>query len=216
MIGFALSQATGLNTPSLLNPATDAQDTAPSRIVDLIAMLVALALGAHRVVLAGALESFRIVPPGADMNLAAGAHTIISVATNSIGVGLRLSMPLVAVALITHVGLAMVARAAPSLQIFNAGLTVLVAVGLVAFISDEANLVRGLGVHFSSAGPQNERVLRAVKSSLATLKTRTRHSKPRQNGARNTESRENSRDRATRARWRRQARCSALSSRCAK
>ncbi len=162
VIGAALAQATGLGVPSLINPATDVQDTTAARIVDLSAMLIALAVGAHRVVIACALESFRVIPPGADVDLAAGVLPITGVATDAIAVGLRLSMPLVALTIVAQVALALLARTAPSLQIFNAGLVVLVGAGLLAFIADQGNIVRGLSTHFASAGATIDRVLRAV------------------------------------------------------
>jgi flagellar biosynthetic protein FliR len=164
VIGVALSQSTGLGVPSLLDPATGSLDATPSRIVSLTAMLVALGAGAHRVVLADVLESFRAIPPGADVRLANGVLPIVHVATNAFTVGVRISMPLVAVALLVQVALALVARVAPTLQVFNAGMSVMVGTGLLAFLADRGNVLRALQAHFDSLHGSLIRVLEAVGS----------------------------------------------------
>jgi flagellar biosynthetic protein FliR len=162
VVGAALSQATGLNSASVLNPATESHDTTPSRIVSLAAMLVALGVGAHRVVLSAVIESFRVIPPGSPIDASAGALELLHVAVEGIGVGLRLSMPLVAVMLITQVTLAFVARTAPSIQLFSAGLTVLVGSGLLTLMADGPNLLRGFSAHISNLGPDLAVVVSAV------------------------------------------------------
>src|SRR4051812_27252183 len=49
VLGQVLSQAVGLSTAAVLNPALDSQDTPLGRIVSLLAMLIALGAGVHRV-----------------------------------------------------------------------------------------------------------------------------------------------------------------------
>ena len=63
------------------------------------------------------------------------------------------------VALATQVALAMIARAAPSLQLFNVGLSVLIAAGATVFMASLGDVAAGLGGHFATLAPTLDRVL---------------------------------------------------------
>ena len=86
----------------------------------LMSMLLALTVGAHRVVLSYLIESLRVLPVGSNIDLAGALPLFISLSANALLVGVRLALPIVAVSLVLQLTLAMIARAAPSLQIFSA------------------------------------------------------------------------------------------------
>jgi flagellar biosynthetic protein FliR len=163
VVGAMFAQATGLAVPSVLNPTIESQDSTANRIVGLLAMLVALAVGAHRVLLASLLESFRVIPPGAGAGWQASAVVLVDAAFGSLAFGVRLSMPLVAVTTVVQLALAIVARTAPSLQIFNLGLTMLVVSGFATFLAGQAELTGGLVQQLDSVGNVLDRVLTALR-----------------------------------------------------
>jgi len=150
MAGSFLSQAMGLSSASVLNPTVEAQDTIVARIVTLLALLLAVSAGVHRVALAYLLASFRALPVGMVTFSPASAMVLVDVAILSFYAGLQLAMPVVGVALIVQVGLAMTARAAPSLQIFSVGFTVLLLTGSVVLLSCLRDIGGGLLLHFES------------------------------------------------------------------
>lgn len=161
-LGGLLGLATGLSTPSLFNPALGAQETPISRVVTLAAMLVALGVGAHRIALSALLHSFRSIPVGTTLLFDAPLMTFVDLAIDAFVVGVRLSLPVVAVGLIVHVALAMISRAAPSLQIFSVGLGVLIATTTLTLVTCLSDLVTGLGSHFASLAPALDSVLGAI------------------------------------------------------
>ena len=113
MLGAALAQATGLGTPSVLNPAAGTQDTALATFTSLLAILIALTAGVHRTVLAYLLESFRVLPVGTPLAFTGTVPLYVELVGESLSVGLRLAMPIVGMSLVAQVVLAMTARAAP-------------------------------------------------------------------------------------------------------
>jgi len=159
VLGHALSLATGLSTPSVLNPATSAAESAISRAVTLTALYVAVAAGAHRTALAMLLASFRAVPIGSAVSPQGALETVVDLAGASLSVGVRLAMPVMAVALVVQMALAMIARAAPALQIFAVGLSVLVASGMLVLLHALADIGHALADHLGSTGPWIERAL---------------------------------------------------------
>ncbi len=155
MLAQTVAQSTG---PSVFNPTLEAQDTALGQAITLGALAIALALGAHRVALGWLLESFRAIPVGATVAHHAAVHTFVDLAAQALAVGLRLSLPVVAASLAAQVALAMIARAAPSLQIFSVGLTVLLGGGLLVFSASLGDVQVGLGEHIATLGVRLEQV----------------------------------------------------------
>jgi flagellar biosynthetic protein FliR len=150
VLGSLLGHATGLATPSVLNPSIDAPETVVGRVVGLCGMLVVLAAGVHRVALAGLLESFRALPVGSAALVDAPLLRLVDLGVDAFVVGVRLATPVVAVGLLVQLALALVSRAAPSLQIFSVGLGLLFVSGIVSVIASIDDLMAGVAAHFAT------------------------------------------------------------------
>lgn len=143
MTGEMIAHAIGLSTGAVLNPEAPGPDPTIARVFSLIAMLIALGLGAHRVALAHVLESFRSLPVGSALAIPASFPALAALVGEALGTSLRLALPIVAVSLLTQLALALIARAAPAMQIFNVGLSVTLAGGLVTLASAAGDLGAG-------------------------------------------------------------------------
>lgn len=150
VFGSVLGPLTGLGTASILNPALDAPETPLGRVVGLAAMVVALGMGVHRIALSALLESFRALPVGSSLALEAPLLSLVDVGVSSFVVGVRMATPVVAVALIVNASLAMISRAAPSLQIFSVGLAVLFAATAATLLASAGDALRGLAAYFQT------------------------------------------------------------------
>ena len=159
ILGQNLSQATVLSTPAGFNPMLSTQESALGQVISYFAMLVAVSIGAHRVALAWLRESVRLLPVGTAVHLDAAAGTFVDLAADALAVGLRLSLPVVAVTLATQVALAMIARAAPALQIFSIGLSILVAAGVMVLVASMGDIAMGLSEHIGSLSSRLEQLL---------------------------------------------------------
>jgi flagellar biosynthetic protein FliR len=150
VLGGLLGPATGLSTPSVLNPALGAPETVVGRAIGLCAMLVVLAAGVHRVALSALLESFRALPVGSVAVLQAPMLRLVDLGVDAFVVGVRLATPVVSVGLLVQLALALVSRAAPSLQIFSVGLGLLFVAAIVTLLTCIDDLVAGLAAHFGT------------------------------------------------------------------
>jgi flagellar biosynthetic protein FliR len=149
MLSQSVSQVSGLGAPSTFNPTFNTQETALSQALTLFAMLVALSIGAHRVAIAS-------------VSLDAAAPVFVDLAAESLAVGLRLAMPVVVISLATQTALALISRAAPSLQLFSVGLAVLIAASIMVLMASLGDITLGLGEHLGGLGPRLARVLLAL------------------------------------------------------
>lgn len=141
---------TGLGSASVLNPTLDSSDTVIGRIMSLGAMLIALAVGVHRVAIGAVMESFRALPVGSPMALDAPLLHFVELGIDSFVIGVRLATPLIAVSILVQLVLAVIARAAPSLQIFSVGFAVIFITGIVSLMSALDDIAVGIGTHFAS------------------------------------------------------------------
>lgn len=163
ILGAAFAQSTGLMMGQVYDPTAGADETVPARVVTLFAMLLFLALGAHRVALAYVLESFRALPLGAGAELAEAAPSFVALVAQAMDGGVRLGLPVMAIGLVVQIALALVARASPSLQVFSVGLGITVVAGLLSIIDGFDDAAAGLAAELSRAGPNIERVLDAIQ-----------------------------------------------------
>jgi flagellar biosynthetic protein FliR len=163
VLGTTLGQATGIASAAIMNPTLDTTDSVFGRIVGLAALLVALGSGIHRVALHALLESFRAIPIGLVSLRDAPALGLVDVAIDAFAMGVRLATPVLAVALLAHLALALVSRAAPSVQIFSVGFAVLFTVGTVTVLSCLRDILAELAVHFDSLSQILDRALSPLR-----------------------------------------------------
>jgi len=155
-LGQVVSQSIGLSMASVLNPATRSQDVALTRIVTLMAELLALAAGVHRIALSYLLHSFHALPVGSSLLLPASFHLLVDLAIRSMTVGLELGMPVVAVSL------AIIARAAPALQILHVGLSLVLATGFVTLLTTMPDIGHGIVAHYTSLARTLDQIITAI------------------------------------------------------
>ncbi len=136
IVGEAVSPIMGLGAASLFDPHVQAQETGITRILRLLALLLGVLLGLHRVVVASVIASFRVLPAGSFANPALPTPILVKISVDALAQGLRLALPIIAVLVVTQVALAFVSRAAPSMQIFSIGFAItLIAGGATLFIA---------------------------------------------------------------------------------
>jgi flagellar biosynthesis protein FliR len=163
--GVALAQASGLSSANILDPASGQQETVLGKIIVLMSTLLALTVGAHRVVLSYLIESLRVLPVGSKIDLAGAMPLFVSLSANALLVGVRLALPIVAVSLVLQLTLAMIARAAPSLQIFSVGLALLVLTTLTILTEGIHEISAGMLTEIATIGPHLDQLLSRLAGS---------------------------------------------------
>ena len=130
-----------------------------ARVMTLLAMLLFLAMGAHRVALGYLIESFRVVPIGQSADISSSALIFVNYLSQAVEAGVRLSLPVVGVALIVQAALALVSRASPQLQVFSIGMGISVAAAFLTVLGTLNDTAAGLGAEMEHEAPRIEEVL---------------------------------------------------------
>lgn len=150
VLGSTIAHALGLNMASTYDPSANGHVDPLTRITTRVAMGVALAVGAHRVVLGAVLASFRVAPPGAFLDVSAAAPAALLWAQASLDCGVRLAMPAVTVALTVQLALGLATRAAPALQAFGVSLPLTLASGVLVLAEGSGDSLAGIASHLGA------------------------------------------------------------------
>jgi flagellar biosynthetic protein FliR len=159
--GTTIAPMMGFGAASIFDPATGQSDTILTRLFRQLFILLALAMGVHRVILGSLVASFHALPVGSAMDLGAGAPIFIELSSRALAAGVTLALPAVAILTMVQLALAFVSRAAPSMQIFSVGFAVLLATGAVVVYATVPDLAEQMVTSLGDIGQLLEEVVYA-------------------------------------------------------
>jgi len=152
------AQQMGLALGELFDPAGGEGGGPARRLFWILAVVIFLAIGGHRVVLGGLLETFRAVPPSAVLPAQAVLETAAGLLKASFELGLKIASPILVAMLLASVALGMLQKSMPQCNLLSVGLPARVLVGLVLLAASIAVMV-----------PLLETALGAVSGELSAL-----------------------------------------------
>lgn len=113
------------------------------RLMGLLAVVILLSAGAHRVLISAVLRTFEAIPRGLGWSLPAVLESTVALLAVSFQLGLKLAAPVLAAMLLATVALGMLQRAVPQCTILSVGLPVRAWTGL-AMLAVALTAVAGL------------------------------------------------------------------------
>ena len=131
--GTAMGLQMGLGFSSFFDPVEGVQITTLASFLNLLAMLLFLAFDGHILLLGVLARSFSLLPVSPGMGLAATAwHTLVLEGGVIFSLGLALAAPVIGVLLIANIGMGVLSKMAPQLNIFAVGFPLFFLLGFVA------------------------------------------------------------------------------------
>ena len=127
LVGFQM----GFAIVNVIDPVTSTQVSIIAEFQYLVALLLFLVFNGHHLFLAAMAESFRLFGPLSLQNPGTLMSAILSLSKGIFVVAVKLSAPLAAVMFFTQIGLGIVVRTVPQINIFIVGFPVQIAVGLL-------------------------------------------------------------------------------------
>jgi flagellar biosynthetic protein FliR len=113
--GTVLGQSFSFSLVNLLDPNTRVETAVIAQMLDWFTILVILAAGLDRTLIAALVRSFSAIPVGRAVFLASSAVALVSMASGIFLAGLQLAAPVIAAALAVEVTVSLVSRLAPQL-----------------------------------------------------------------------------------------------------
>lgn len=129
--GEVISNAMGLGFASMADPQTGQSTPVVGTFLSILATLLLLAMDGHLMLIAIIIKSYAALPPG-DAFLSAGTIMgLVEFGGTLFAMGLVIAIPVGSALILTQIVMAMLARSAPSLNLFAVGLPVALLGGLV-------------------------------------------------------------------------------------
>jgi flagellar biosynthetic protein FliR len=131
MAGEIGSMTMGLGFAVFYDPQSHGRSSAVSQFLALVMLMVYLATNLHLVLLSTLAQSFATLPISASPLAGEGLRQLVGWGGRIFSAGVQLSLPIVAVLLITNLALGILTRAAPQLNLFGIGFPITITVGFV-------------------------------------------------------------------------------------
>lgn len=135
MAGDLIGLQMGLGFAQFYDPQNNTQAPVTAQFLGLIATLLFLSFNGHLMLISTLVESFQTAPVHANGGLAGNALVLAQWGGVIMRAALMLSLPLVAVLLVTNIALGVLSRAAAQLNIFAIGFPVTLGIGFVALLA---------------------------------------------------------------------------------
>lgn len=145
LIGFQM----GFAIVNVVDPLSSAQVSVIAQFCFFIAMLIFLAVDGHHIFLYGIAESFRIIPLMEFHMTGRLADAVVSLARSIFSTGLAVGAPVMVLMILVSVGLGMVARTVPQINIFIVGFPLKIGIGLIGIGVTLPFIGHVIGVGFS-------------------------------------------------------------------
>ncbi len=119
--GQLVSQMSGISLADVFNPSLDSEVPVFSQLLYLFSLAIYLIIGGHRLLMAGLLETFEVIPPGQTAFLATFSDSFMTLVTQSLELGLRAAAPTVMALLLATVIMGLISRTVPQLNVMSLG-----------------------------------------------------------------------------------------------
>ena len=127
--GFLAGLAMGIGFAQVLDPNEGGENSPTAQITSTLSMVMFVALGGLQALIIWLGRSVVAIPPGGEFDAQQISWTVVAAALHSISLAVKLAYPVLAAVLIGQVGLAIVGRTAPQLNISSVGFSVTIVAG---------------------------------------------------------------------------------------
>jgi flagellar biosynthetic protein FliR len=154
-MGFAIA--------NVMDPVTSTQASIMAQLKNYMAMLIFLAMDAHHALLQALAQSFEIVRPLAFHFSTSVADQIMNLASTMFVIALKVGAPLLSTLFLTSVGLGLIARTVPQMNIFIVAMPLKILVGLLFLAFAFPFIATLLGQLFNGMGESVVAILYAAR-----------------------------------------------------
>ena len=131
--GRIIGLTIGMANAEVFNPSISSQASLRGLLLTTMGVMLLFATNMHHLFILAIVDSYKVFPAGAIFEWGDSAFVIARLIADSFRLALQLTAPFIVISLIFFMGLGMLARLMPQLQIFFVGLPVQLAGGLLIF-----------------------------------------------------------------------------------
>ena len=129
--GQVMAYSMGLGFANMMDPANGVQVPVIAQFWLILAMLAFLLMNGDLILIQAIVDTFHVLPVATDGLSRAGLWELLSWASRMFAAGLLMAMPVITALLLVNIGMGVVSRAAPQLNIFAIGFPITLLMGFV-------------------------------------------------------------------------------------
>jgi flagellar biosynthetic protein FliR len=132
--GMIIAYQTGLANALIADPTAAVQGALFSAFLGILGVVIIFESGLHHLMLQAVVDSYALFTPGQLPPLDDMSNTAARVMSDSFDLAMRIAAPFVVVALVFYLGLGLLGRLMPQIQVFFIILPLQIALGLVVLM----------------------------------------------------------------------------------
>jgi flagellar biosynthetic protein FliR len=129
--GQVMAYSMGLGFANMMDPTNGVQVPVVAQFWLILAMLAFLMMNGHLVLISAIVDTFTVLPVATDGLSRAGIWELLSWASRMFAAGVVMAMPVIISLLLINIGMGVVSRAAPQLNIFAIGFPITLMMGFM-------------------------------------------------------------------------------------
>jgi flagellar biosynthetic protein FliR len=157
VMGFSM----GFTLMNSIDPMTGASESGLGHLMNQVTTMLFLSLNGHLILIGALAQSFELVPPGGLLISAALGEHIVAFSGQILVMAVKIAAPIMASIFLVDLALALVARAAPQMNVLFIGFPLKVGVGFLFMTLVFAALVIYVGQFIDELVPMYRLVLKA-------------------------------------------------------
>ena len=129
--GETIGNTMGLGFASMVDPQSGASTQVVGQFLSILSTFLLLGMDGHLMLVSYVVESYQALPPGGPMLSNDAVYGLVLFGGTLLGAGLTIALPVGFALILIQLVMAMLARSAPSLNLFAVGMPVALMAGLV-------------------------------------------------------------------------------------
>lgn len=125
-----MGMQTGFRAANLLSPFMNIPSSALDQFYTLLALTLFLVMNGHHLLLRAIIRTFELSPPGTFFMSEIATERLVMFTAQMFASAVQIALPVIGTLLLTNLGLGLVARVVPQIQVFFVGLPLKIGLGL--------------------------------------------------------------------------------------
>ncbi len=148
--GTTVAHQLGLGLATTIDPSQDQQGVLFANFFGMLGIALIFATDMHHLMIGALDESYRLFKPGVELPTGDIAELVLTTISGAFKVGIQLAAPFLVFGLLFNVGLGVLARLMPQLQVFFLGLPISIMLGYIILLSLVGVLMAGFLTYLGS------------------------------------------------------------------
>ncbi len=129
--GMVISMTSGLANAQVFNPASSSQGSIAGAFLSMTAVVLLFATNMHHMLIYGLVDSYNMFPIGEVPDSGSMAQMVIGAFSSAFLIGFQIAIPFVIVATLLYIGMGVLSRLMPQVQVFILALPVQIMLSLL-------------------------------------------------------------------------------------